>query len=79
MNSEERKTARYLRRKAKRKTKQVNVNFEEIFTFKNLWIARQKTMKNVGWKASVQAYRNRSITNIAKTYHELHSGKYKSR
>ena len=36
-------------------------------------------MKGVGWKASVQNYRNKSVSNIATAYLALHKGAYKSK
>ena len=36
------------------------------------------SIKGVGWKGSVQNYRNKSLTNIARTYIELHEERYKS-
>lgn len=79
MNSTQRKEIRYLRRKAKRQNKTQDISFNNVFTFKNLWRSRCKSVKGVFWKASVQNYRNHSITNLAKTYKALYSNKFKSR
>lgn len=83
MTSNERKQARYLRRKAKRdeKRKERNAdydNFDKVFSFEHLWKSLQKCCKNVGWKTSTQKIRNRPITSLAKTYMRLHNGTYKS-
>lgn len=83
MTSNERKQARYLRRKAKRdeKRKERNAdydNFDKVFSFEHLWKSLQKCCKNVGWKTSTQKIRNRPITSLAKTYTRLHNGTYKS-
>lgn len=80
MNSLERKELRYIRRKQKRnKNGNRYDEFDKVFTFENLWKAHKKSVKGVSWKASVQKYRNHAISNIAKTYNDLHSGKFKSR
>ena len=83
MTSNERKQARYLRRKAKREEKRKTRNaeyddFDIVFSFEHLWKSLQKCCKNVGWKTSTQKIRNRPITSLAKTYTRLHNGTYKS-
>lgn len=84
MNSEERHKARYLRRKAKREEKKAVAmrrydDFDKVFTFDNLWKSYHKCVRGVGWKASTQIYRNRPITNIARTLNALRNGTYKSK
>lgn len=84
MNSEERHKARYLRRKAKRAEKKALSmrnydDFTKVFTFDNLWKSYRKCVRGVGWKASTQIYRNRPITNIARTLVALRNGTYKSK
>lgn len=80
MTSEERRQARYERRKAERERKAKSpITFDETFTFENLWKSRCKCVKGVGWKASVQQYRNKSISNIARTYNQLHNGTFRSK
>lgn len=83
MTSEERKAARYQRRTAKRKAHKEALygqcdNFDQVFSYSNLYKAYQKCRKGVSWKASVQKYVTQAPLNIAKTYDLLHAGKYKS-
>lgn len=67
-----------MRRKAKRKETQA-IPFDEVFTFSNLWQARCKSVRGVGWKASVQTYRNHSLSELASAYTRLHVETFKSR
>ncbi len=84
MNSLERHRARYLRRVAARQEKKAQKaalydNFDVVFSFSHLWKSHKKCLKGVGWKASTQRYRNSPITNIYKTYTDLHRRKYHSK
>lgn len=84
MNSEDRRKARYLRRKAKRYEKREKRfgafdDFDNVFTFDHLWESHKKCLRGVGWKTSVQKHRNRPITNVATLYIQLHNGTYKSK
>lgn len=54
LNSEERRQARYLRRKAKRKKKQPE--FDDIINLDNLIKAHYATRKGLRWKASIIAF-----------------------
>lgn len=68
MNSKERHEARYQRRKQKRdERKRLRYgrcdDFDEVFTFDNLYTASRKCCLGVGWKASTQRYKaNAQIT-----------------
>lgn len=80
MNNQGRKQARYERRKREREERRKpQPTFDEVFTFSNLWKARCKCVKNVGWKASVQNYRNHSITNLSRAYRQLNNGNFKGK
>lgn len=61
MTSEERKQARYLRRRAarirkKREKNRTHDDYERVFTYGNLFRSYRKSRRNVSWKASVQRY-----------------------
>lgn len=82
--SEERKEARYQRRKAARQAKRDALseacgNFEEVFTFEHLYDSAKNCSKGVMWKNSVQNYMSRITTNVADTHEKLMNGKFKSR
>lgn len=83
MTSKERRINRYNRRQAKRrankeKTASVCDNFNEVFTFTNLYKSYKNCCKNVGWKASTQIYKSNAIYNVYKTYLQLKAGTFKS-
>ena len=84
MTSLERHEARYQRRAKKRQERRLEVskacgNFEDVFSYANLYRAGHICCRNVGWKSSTQAYRFNIITNTALTRRELLAGTYKSR
>lgn len=84
MNSKERHEARYQRRKAKREAKrlarsQACGDFEEIFSYENLYRSGHICARGVGWKSSTQSYRFNIATNTRKTQLELLNGRYKGR
>lgn len=54
-------------------------DFNELFSFKNLYKAYSKCRKGVGWKASVQSYGVNLLTNTWEIYSKLQSETYKSR
>jgi hypothetical protein len=78
MNSQERKEARYQRRKAKRDKRRRELleqfNFERIIDPDNLYRAMKDARKGVYWKASVQRYNMNFIRNILKTNKALKAG-----
>ena len=54
------------------------MNFEEVFTYENLYNASRKCRLNVGWKPSTQRYLNKEIINVSQLHKNLFSGKYKA-
>lgn len=84
MTSEERREARYQRRFQRRQDRRIARSkacgdFEEVFSYKNLYRSGQICCKNVGWKCSTQRYRQGIVANTAKTRAALMDGTYKSR
>lgn len=82
MTSEERKEARYQRRKAKRdEQKRIKYkdadNFEKVFQMKNIRKSYRKCRCSMGWKNAVQRYTLRSPIYISRVHKKLMSGKYK--
>lgn len=84
MTSEERREARYQRRKAKRdearlrRSKECD-DFDEVFSFRHLYLSGKKCCKGVYWKNSTQRYIGNIIPIIAKTHRELQNGTFKHR
>jgi len=78
MTSEERREARYQRRRAKREAKrkalEEKYSFERVISIDSLLAAEKEARKGVRWKASVQRYHMRSLSNAYKTHMELLSG-----
>lgn len=84
MNSKERHEARYQRRVAARQAKREAYsksfgNYEEVFSYKNLYEAGKNCCKGVMWKNSTQCYAARIITNTASTHDTLMKREFKSR
>lgn len=84
MTSEERREARYQRRAAKRRERRLALSkscgdFEDVFSYENLYAAGHICCKGVGWKSSTQMYRFNLVTNTAATRRALLEGTYKSR
>lgn len=84
MTSEERHEARYQRRVKKRQEKRLALSkscgdFEDVFSYENLYSSGHICCKGVGWKSSTQSYRFNIVTNTANTRRELLEGTYKSR
>ena len=83
MTSEERKTARYLRRvEARQKKKAENCagydDFDTVFSYENLYKAYKCCRRGVAWKSSVQRYITQAPLNLLHTYSQLQSGRFKS-
>lgn len=78
MNSEERRIARYYRRKQKRLEKKCECDFESVFTYENLYKSYKKCRRNVAWKSSVQRYITQAPLLVRNTYEELCLGAFKS-
>ena len=84
MTSEERREARYQRRKAKRdearlKRSMACGDFEEVFSFRHLYLSGKKCCKGVYWKNSTQRYIGNIIPNTAKTLRELETNSFHHR
>ena len=82
MNSAERHEARYQRRKKKREEKRKLKSMqcgslEEVFSYENLYKAGKKCVRGVSWKASVQNYRRKMISNTYKLYKDVQNDKFK--
>lgn len=83
MTSEERKEARFQRRKMKRMEVKEKRNaeyddFESVFTYDHLYNAYKMCRKNVRWKSSTQKYIANSTLNVYEAYKKLHDGTFKS-
>ena len=83
MTSEERREARYQRRVAKRRAKKATQlihadNYDDVFSYRNLYNAYRKCRRGVAWKASVQKYITQAPLNVYKTFKELEAGKFKT-
>ena len=82
MTSEQRREARYKRRKEKRVLKRSSMakynDFEWVFSYDHLYRSFKKSRRNVGWKASTQKYISQAPLRVYKTHEQLLSGKYKS-
>jgi hypothetical protein len=79
MNSEERREARYQRRKAQRdKTKEARIgvydDFSRVTDADNLYSAFKSSKKGVSWKESIQRYESNAMKNILETQRKLLSG-----
>lgn len=83
MTSEERREARYRRRKEKRAAKKAANctnydNFDEVFSYEHLYQAYRKCRRKVAWKASVQKYITQAPLLVNQTYERLQQGKFRS-
>jgi hypothetical protein len=72
MTSEERREARYQRRKAEREWKKQKAlsehdDFERIVDVNNLYRSFKKCMRGIAWKESIQRYEMNELRNIAQT------------
>ena len=76
MTSEERRLARYERRKAKRNT-YTQPNYNEVFTLTNLYKSYRLCVRGVGWKASIQRFKLCAFSELCKLYCQLHNYKWK--
>lgn len=83
MTSEERREARYQRRKARRAEKKATQcamcdNFDWVFSYEHLYHSYRMCRRNVAWKASVQKYMTQAPLNVLQTYTRLMNGKFKT-
>ena len=84
MTSEERHEARYQRRVKRRQERRLALSrscgdFEDVFSYENLYQSGHICCRGVGWKSSTQMYRFNLVTNTAATRRALLDGTYKSR
>lgn len=80
MTSEERREARYQRRKAKRDEKKIGIQgktFDEVFSFSNLYEAGLSCCKGVRWKASTINFETNLLFEVNKIYKAMNCGEYK--
>lgn len=83
MTSEERREARFQRRRAKRAAARAARygsadSFDKTFSYESLYNSYRKCRRNVSWKASVQKYIVQAPLNVYKTYDRLQRGVYRS-
>lgn len=83
MTSEERKEARFQRRKVARAEKKAaccgqSDNFDWVFSYEHLYHSYKMCRRNVGWKASVQKYITNAPINVYQTWQRLQAGKYRT-
>jgi retron-type reverse transcriptase len=83
MTSEERREARYQRRKAARERKKAEKlksidNYEEVFSYGNLYRAYRQCRKGVRWKSSTIRYITNAPLHVYDTYCQLMAEKYKT-
>lgn len=83
MTSEERREARYQRRRSAREEKRKRLRpghdcYEAVFSYANLYRSYRLCRKNVSWKSSVQKYIATAPLNVYQTWVRLMQGKYKS-
>lgn len=84
MTSEERHEARYQRRVKKRQERRLALSkscgdFEDVFSYENLYQSGHICCRGVSWKSSTQTYRFNLVTNTAAARRALLDGTYKSR
>lgn len=84
MTSEQRREARFQRRRADRLAKKQERygdcdDFEKVFSLDHLYAAFRKCTRGVKWKASVQRYILHASENLWRTHRQLMSGKYRSK
>lgn len=83
MTSEERREARYQRRRAKRSEKKAAACarfdcFDEVFSYQNLYRSYKLCRRGVAWKSSTQKYITQAPLNVYQTWRQLQTGKFKS-
>jgi hypothetical protein len=84
MTSEERSEQRYQRRKRKRDEKRMARSracgdFDEVFSYNNLYASGHICARGVAWKCSTQQYRLNLVANTAIARRQLIDGTYKSK
>lgn len=83
MTSEERREARYQRRREKRTERKSaqyarHDNFDWVFSYEHLYHSYKMCRRNVAWKASVQKYVTQAPLNVLQTYTRLQKGTFKT-
>ena len=83
MTSEERKEARFQRRRRAREAKKAERmancdDFSTVFSYENLYRSYRCCRRGVSWKASVQRYIATAPLQISRTHQRLENGTYKS-
>ena len=83
MTSEERREARYQRRvKRRAEKKEKNYSgcddFDQVFSYGNLYRSYKKCRRGVAWKASVQKYITQAPLLLNQTYDRLQDGTFRS-
>ena len=83
MTSEERREARYQRRRARRAEQKTaryaaSDDFDQVFSYGNLYHSYKMSRRNVAWKSSVQKYITQAPLNVYTTYARLRDGKFRS-
>lgn len=83
MTSEERREARFQRRRAKRAAARAARigsadSYNSTFSYSALYRSYRLCRRNVAWKASVQKYIVQAPVLVYRTWERLHSGRYKS-
>lgn len=84
MSNEERREARYQRRRAEREKRtsersRACGNFEEVFSFLHLWKSAKKCCRGVRWKASTQNLMDNMLTRVADIHTDILAGTFKHR
>lgn len=84
MTSEQRREARYQRRKRKRDLKRMRRAYacgrlEDVFTFRSLYKTAKKAYRGVNWKSSTQIYRSNSVSELWDSKTKVLSGSYRSK
>lgn len=84
MTSEERREARYQRRKTRRQKKKAalyagNDSFTQVFSYDNLYQSYKLCRRNVAWKSSVQKYITQAPLYVLQAFEQLHSGKFRTK
>ena len=83
MTSEERREARYQRRKARRAEKKAvrcagADTFDEVFSYAHLYRSYRMCRRGVAWKSSTQKYITQAPLNVYTTWKRLQDGKFRS-
>lgn len=82
MTSEERREARYQRRKAKRQARQIARSaavggLQDVFTYRKMFFYGLKCCNGVRWKQSTQNFENHLFSGTARRRREILSGTWK--